>query len=46
MTATELLAHYAEGKRDFSGAALRYANLGGANLSGARIWKGWKIVPE
>ena len=37
MTATELLAAYASGERDFSGANLRNADLSGANFSGANF---------
>ena len=37
MTAQELLAAYAAGERDFSGADLRGAELEKANLSGANL---------
>ena len=38
MTRDELLAAYAEGRRDFIGANLEDANLRGANLWGANLW--------
>ena len=37
MTAQELLAAYAKGERNFSGADLKGANLSGANLNGANL---------
>ncbi len=37
MTAKELLAAYAAGERDFTGAELKGANIRGARLSGANL---------